>query len=335
MKRRDELIVGFTIVISLAIVAAGAVWLSQTRLGAGGLIQTARFRTVGGLGVGNPVVLRGVRVGRVREIRIAASDWVETELQIYEAVPVPPNPAIVAASASLFGEWQAEIISLDVPPDDPIVLRDLREAQAVGEDAWPGATLPDIGQLTAQGARIATDIATVSSRIQQAFDSQTVLDMQSSIRDFGQIADTLTRFTEQQTVVFGEVSENIKEGSDVVSAAALSLERALARLDSATSEGELDSILVGLQAATGQMRSAVASFVSLMQAAEDNRASFVNALVGADSVMSRLQNMTGTLGLLVGDSTLYREATGAVLEFRALLADIKANPRKYFKFSVF
>ncbi len=335
MKRRDELVVGATIVFALVLVAIGAVWLSETRLAAGGYVQTARFRTVGGLGVGNPVVLRGVRVGRIRQIRIAAEDWVEAEMQIYEDVLLPPEPAVVAASASLFGEWQAEIISMRQPHDDPNVRRSLEEARNVGDGAWPGATLPDIGQLTAQGARIASDIATFSSRIQTAFDESTVRDMQRSIRDFGQIADTLTRFTERQTAVFSEVSDNIKQGSDVVTDAALSLERALARLDSATAAGEMDSILTDLQSATRQMRLAVANFLSLTEAARSNQESFVRVIVGADSVMSRMANMTGTLGMLVGDSALYVEATDAVSELRALIADIKANPRKYFKFSVF
>jgi phospholipid/cholesterol/gamma-HCH transport system substrate-binding protein len=335
MKRRDELIVGFTILTALIVVVAGTVWLSQTQLGGGGFFQSARFRTVGGLGAGNPVVLRGVRVGRVREIRITESEWVETDLQIYEGALIPERPGVIAASASLFGEWQAQIIDLDNPPDDPIVRGELLAAQEDGGDVWPGATLPDIGQLTAQGARIASDIATVSTRIQTAFDSQTVQDMQRSIRDFGQMADTLTRFTEQQTTVFGEVSSNIKQGSDVITTAALALDRAMARLDSATSEGELDSIVGSVQTATQEMREAIGSFMTLMGLAEENQASFVRLLVGADSLMTRMQNMTGTLGLLVGDSALYNEATGAVTELRLLIADIKANPRKYFKFSVF
>jgi phospholipid/cholesterol/gamma-HCH transport system substrate-binding protein len=335
MKRRDELIVGFTILIALAIVVAGAFWLSQTQLRGGGYFLSGRFGTVGGLGAGSPVVLRGVRVGRVRQIRIAESEWVETDLQIYEGAPVPERPAVIAASASLFGEWQAQIIDLNNPPDDPIVRRELFDALAAGGEVWPGATLPDIGQLTAQGARIATDIATVSSRIQTAFDSQTVQDMQRSIRDFGQMADTLTSFTKQQTVVFGEVSSNIREGSDVVAAAVVSLERAMARLDSATADGELDSIFASVQGATQDVREAVGSFLAVVRLAEENQASLVNLLVGADSVMTRMQNMTGTLGLLVGDSTLYNEATTTLAELRALIADVKANPRKYFKFSVF
>jgi phospholipid/cholesterol/gamma-HCH transport system substrate-binding protein len=55
----------------------------------------------------------------------------------------------------------------------------------------------------------------------------------------------------------------------------------------------------------------------------------------ADSLMTRLQAGNGTLGLLASDSSLYYETTKTVVQFRELLADIKANPKKYLKISVF
>ena len=51
--------------------------------------------------------------------------------------------------------------------------------------------------------------------------------------------------------------------------------------------------------------------------------------------MTRIRDKQGTLGLVIGDSTLYVETTRTITQLRALLADIQANPRKYFKFSVF
>jgi hypothetical protein len=39
--------------------------------------------------------------------------------------------------------------------------------------------------------------------------------------------------------------------------------------------------------------------------------------------------------MLSRDSALYNETTETMREFRKLIADIQANPRKYFKFSVF
>jgi len=335
MKRRDDVVVGGTVLAALVAIVAGAIWLSQSQLGQGGDLHVARFRSVGGLGVGDPVVLRGVRVGRVKEIRLGQSNWVEAELQVYEGVALPARPAIIAASASLFGEWQAGIVPLDQPLDDPTVQRDLEAAMREGTDAWPGATLPDIGQLTAQAGRIATDIASVSSRFQTVFDSQAVVDLQQSIRDFGRVSDRLTQFTQQQTEILGDVGANLRQGSDVLADAARSLSASLARVDSATNQGQLVTILNNTQQASEQIGAAATDFRSLVAAARGNQTSLVRIIEGADSVMTRLRDRTGTLGLLVGDTALYLETTRTVAQLRQLLADIQANPRKYFKFSVF
>ena len=335
MKRENEFAVGLVVIAALAVVVGGALWLSGAHLGKTEAVFTARFRTVGGLGVGNPVVLRGVRVGRVEGIRLAPGNWVEADLKIYSGVTLPAKPAVIAASASLFGEWAATLISSDPLPTDPNVRQALVEAQAAGGGKWPGATLPDIGQLTAQASRIATDIATVSARIQTAFDSEAVSDLRRSIRDFGQIADRLARVTNEQADVIGNVGQNLSKGSDVLARAATDLQATLGRVDSATNQGQLATILNNTAATSADLRSASQDFRALMGAANKNQESLVRVLVSADTVLSRIANRSGTLGLMVGDSALYRETTLTMIQLRQLLSDIQANPRKYFTFSVF
>jgi phospholipid/cholesterol/gamma-HCH transport system substrate-binding protein len=335
VKRENEFAVGLVVIAALAVIVVGALWLSGAHLGKTEAVFTARFRTVGGLGVGNPVVLRGVRVGRVEAIRLAPGNWVEADLRIYSGVTPPAKPAVIAASASLFGEWAATLISSDPLPNDPNVREALAEAQAAGGGKWPGATLPDIGQLTAQASRIATDIATVSTRIQTAFDSSAVSDLRRSIHDFGQIADRLARVTNEQADVIGNVGQNLSKGSDVLARAANDLQATLGRVDSATSQGQLATILNNTAATSTDLRSASQDFRALMGAANKNQESLVRVLVSADTVLSRIANRSGTLGLMVGDSALYRETTLTMIQLRQLLSDIQANPRKYFQFSVF
>jgi len=335
MKRENEFAVGVVVIAAFAVVMAGALWLSGAHLGKTEAVYTARFRTVGGLGVGDPVVLRGVRVGRVEAIRLAPGNWVEADLKIYSGVTPPATPAVIAASASLFGEWAATLISRDPPPADPNVRQALTEAQAAGGGKWPGATLPDIGQLTAQASRIATDIAAVANRVQTAFDSEAVNELRRSIRDFGQIADRLARVTNEQADVIGSVGSNLRQGSDVLAKAATSLQGTLGRVDSATNQGQLATILNNSAATSANLRSASQDFHDLMESAHKNQESVVRVLVAADSVMSRIANRSGTLGLLVSDSTLYKETTLTMIQLRQLLSDIQANPRKYFTFSVF
>src|SRR3989441_7399041 len=241
----------------------------------------------------------------------------------------------MAASASLCGEWPATLISSEPPPVDPNIRQALEEAQAVGGGKWPGAPLPDIGQLTAQASRIATDIATVSSRIQSAFDSEAVLELRRSIKDFGQVANRIARVTNEQANVLGSVGQNLQQGSEVLAKAATNLQTTLGRVDSATNQGQLATILNNSAATSTDLRAASQDFRELLDAAHKNQESLVRVLVSADSVMSRIANKTGTLGLLVADSTLYRETTLTMIQLRQLLSDIQANPRKYFTFSVF
>ena len=335
MKRENEFAVGLVVIAALALVVGGALWLSGAHFGKTEETVTARFRTVGGLGVGNPVVLRGVRVGRVEAIRLAPGNWVEADLKIYSGVTLPQKPAVIAASASLFGEWAATLISSDPLPNDPNVRQALVEAQAAGGGKWPGATLPDIGELTAQASRIATDIGTVSTRIQTAFDSSAVTDLRRSIRDFGQIADRLARVTNEQADVIGDVGANLSKSSQALSRAATDLRTTLGRVDTATNQGQLVTILNNTAATSTDLRSASQDFRQLMAAANRNSESLVRVLQNADSVMSRIANRSGTLGLLVSDSALYRETTLTMTQLRQLLSDIQANPRKYFTFSVF
>jgi len=335
MKRENEFAVGVVVIAAFGVVVAGALWLSGAHLGRTEAVYTARFRTVGGLSVGDPVVLRGVRVGRVEAIRLAPGNWVEAALKIYAGVTPPAKPAVVAAPASLFGEWAATLISREPPPSDPNVRQALDEALAGGAGKWPGATLPDIGQLTAQASRIATDIAAVANRVQTAFDTEAVAELRRAIREFGQIADRLATVANEQADVLGSVGTKLRQGSEVLGKAATNLQATLGRVDSATNQGQLLTILNNSAATSANLRSASQDARDLLAAAHRSQESMVRVLVSADSVFSRISNRSGTLGLLVSDSTLYRETTLTMIQLRQLLSDIQANPRKYFTFSVF
>ena len=142
MNQKNELMVGLTVIVAIVVVIAAVLFLGDMRPGGADRIETARFRTVGGLSVGNPVVLRGVRVGRVEAVRLAADDWVETDLRISADAVLPDQPVAIAASASLFGEWLVSVLSSERAPDDPQIQLQLDEARPLPGDIWPGATLP-------------------------------------------------------------------------------------------------------------------------------------------------------------------------------------------------
>ena len=117
--------------------------------------------------------------------------------------------------------------------------------------------------------------------------------------------------------------------------AATSLQNSLGRIDSATNQGQLKVILDNTQSASQSVSAAAQDFRDVAGTLKANQQSLVNVLQSADTIMTRIRDKQGTLGLVIGDSALYVEMTQTLAQTRALLADIQANPRKYFKFSVF
>jgi phospholipid/cholesterol/gamma-HCH transport system substrate-binding protein len=335
VKRSNEFAVGLAVLAALALVIGGAIWLSETDVNQKKATYAARFRTVGGLGVGGPVTLRGVKVGRVEAIKLVENEWVETEFSIDRSVELPRKPAVISASASLFGEWTANIVPLVPLPTDPNLRNALIESDQAGGEAWPGATLPDIGQLTAQASRIAGDVADVTQRIGQAFDSTALRNLQQSVKDLATISGRLVKFAHAQTDRMDRVGQNVVTSADAFTGAAKTFRDAVARLDTATSDNQLKDILNNSRSSSADIRLAAADLRSVMAAARTNQASLVRVLLAADSLMTKLQAGKGTIGMLASDSTLYRETTRTVIQFRELLTDIQANPKKYLKISVF
>ncbi len=328
MKRRREFVVGVTVVAAVLAVTAGALWLSQTSLNRDQVVRSARFREVGGLKPGAPVTLRGVKVGRVTAIRLAADEWVQVDMEFDRSAELPPDPAVVAASSSLFGEWRANILGLAEQQDDRELLATLEQARAAGGEAWPGATLPDIGELTQQASRIAGDVANVTKRLEGVLDTSAVKELKASIQDLSQISRRLSGFARSQTQRLDTVGENISLGSTA-------FVRTVARLDSATAGGIVPEVAGNTRMALADLRKAAADLREVTEAAAQNKVSMVQALQSADSILKRIERGQGTLGMLASDTMLYREATLTFQEARALIADIRNNPKKYLKVSVF
>lgn len=335
MTRRSDLSVGVAVVGAIAVIIAAAIWLGDLSPGGPRTLRTARFRTLGGVGVGDPVLLRGVKVGRVESIRLASDDWVEADLRITAPDDLPPNPVAIAASASLFGEWLISVMDSTRAPTDPDVRRELREARVDAGQVWPGATLPDVGQLTQQASRIASDVAAITNRIEGAVDSAAISDIRASVRDLRRMADQLVAFTQQQTGQLDRVVDNAATSSGQITRASGHLESTLSRLDSSTASGEINALVRDARDAAAELKLATGDLRLVTGTARDQRERLVSILANTDSALARLNNGQGTLGMLSTDTVLYREATRTVVQLRTLLADIQANPRRYFRFSVF
>ena len=335
MRRRNELLVGAAILVAIGAVIAGALFLGEADIGRSSRLQTARFRSIGRLQPGAPVLLRGVRVGTVQAVRLAADNWVEADLRVDRRATYPEDPTVLVISASLFGEWQAQIVSRAQLPDNPIVRANIEEAAQGAGKRWPGTDLPGIGELTLQANRIANDVGLITSRVEGAIDSSVIADLRATVADLRDMAGRLQRFSKDEASTWGRITHRTDVITENLSDASGSLRHSLGRVDTATQQGELADIIGNTREASRNFKDVSADVKDLTAALQRNRETLIRVLQGLDTLMTRIQKGQGTLARLTTDSTLYTETTATLAELRALIADIRVNPRKYFRFSVF
>lgn len=333
-KRSTDFVVGLTIIGAIVIVVGGTLWVKQADLGRNDTTLTARFRDVGGVRVGTPVMVRGVRAGRIEAIELSDSAFVLARLSLDPDVGLPVDPVVLLNESSLFGEWQATITSRDAVGRDLEVSRQLQQTSR-GGDVLPGATLPDIAQLTAVAGRIAGDVASVAERVQVAFDDQAARELRSSVRSFSELSTILAQTVREQSRNLTAVSSDVRGGVQSLMRSAELLKAVAERVDSSTSRGEVRHIVDDATEAARQLRETGRRLLLISEQLGRSQGKLESFIATSDSIARKIHSGEGTLGLMINDPTLFHSADSAMRQMRALLDDVQRNPRRYINLRIF
>lgn len=333
-RRRDDFVVGLTVLVTAVALVAAAMWVGQADTGRRRPRVEARFRDVGNMQIGDALLVRGVRAGQVEAMELERGDWVRVRFTMDPQVPLPPDPVVLLGAASLFGEWQATMLDRSALPGNPELREAIREAS--GErGVVPGATLPDLEQLTAVAGRIASDVAQVTGRARTAFDDSAAGDLRASFHHLNSLTTRLDRAVLVQSRQLDTISGQLQLGLHRANEAAAALQRTLARADSATAGDELRQVVQDSRVAAAQLRASTTELRSLVERLGTSQAHLASLLARADSVAAKLTAGDGSLGRLVNDPALYANSDSLVVELRALVADFRANPKRYMNLRVF
>ena len=335
MKRSNDFAVGLTVLLGTAVIVAATLWVKQADLRNRHERATARFRDVGSVRVGASVVLRGVNAGRVERIELGKDGWVELTMALDPDVTLPADPVVLLNESSLFGEWQATITEEKAIPRDESVSRQIADARRAGSDKLPGATLPDIAQLTAVAGRIAGDVASVAGRVEVAFDDQAARELRASIKNFATLSAALSKTVRVQSSNLDALSADLRLGMNRLAGSAETVQRVAQRIDSSTATGQVRRIVDDVATAAAQLKEASDEVRAMSKQLGRSQTRLESLLATSDSVMTKINSGEGSVGLLVNDPRLYRNSDSLVIELRALIADFKAHPKKYVNLRVF
>ena len=334
MNRGRELLVGLVIIISALTAVVGTLWLKGTNFGRPQTEVDVLLRGVGQLNRGNAVKYLGVGIGRVENITVDGVA-VRVSLLLDQDMVLPPDPAVVLGPESLFGDWQAEIVSriefprfpfYEVPPGE-------------GPNVLGGYALPELSRLSASADLISENLADLTDRLGLAFNDSTATALASAIANLDTISLEIRALVAQQSAVAVIVAavtlHNMDAALAEIEQASVVARRTFERIETILTDAQIDTIVANVRVTSTGIQEIVTSLAESTGgiAATIKRADSTFARL--DRISARIESGEGAIGRLFVDSTLAIRAEDVLAQIDKLLQDLRENPGKYVRLSIF
>ena len=330
MSSGRELLVGLVIVVSGLTAVAGTLWLEGTNFGRPQIEMNVLLRGVGQLNQGNAVKYLGVGIGRVEDITVDGVA-VRVSLLLDQEVVLPRDPAVILGPESLFGDWQAEIVSRVEFPRFPFY--EVPEGES--PNVLGGYALPELSRLSASADLISENLAALTDRLGLAFNDSTAAAFASAIANLDTISLEIRELVAQQSAVASSVTASADAALSEIERASTVARRSFERIESILTDPQIDTIVANVRIAStgiqGIATNLAESTVGISATIERTDSTFARL----DRISDRLESGQGALGRLLADSTLAIRAEDVLAQIDLLLQDLRENPRKYVRLSIF
>lgn len=315
-KVTKEFKIGIIFVIATAILIWGVMYLKGLELFKHRMIIYAVYDRVNGLVPDNNVAISGMKVGQVKDLFFSTKHpgKIVAALYISEDYPIPSNSvARINNSDNLIGGKYVEIVL----GDSKKILKNNDTLNSVIEASIGEELNQQLVPLKVKTERLLGSLDTVATLIQEVLNKETRDNLAASIAHIKDILNNLSHTTYYLDTLVGSQRNHL-----------------------ASIIGNIESISLNLKNNNQKINNILTNFSQLSDSIAKARipstlAQVNKAIVDIDIAINKINNGKGSLGLLMNDDKLYNEVEKAARDLNLLLEDIKANPKKYVKVSVF
>jgi phospholipid/cholesterol/gamma-HCH transport system substrate-binding protein len=298
MKRRDEVTVGILVTVAVVVLILGTLWLARGGLKSGYPLYT-RFAWGQNLKQGQPVLLAGVSVGYVGDVNLRRDGYLDVMLRIDDQYTIPKGSKATVKPVGIFGD-----VAVALTPPQPVPATNY----ATGDTVPPGPSTPDISQIMDRVDSIGQTLSVLTNALRtQVIEAGTLKDIHRTV------ASAATLSVQLQTVV-AQQNRNLTETMAAFRTAA----------------GHLSSVAdsVQIQATLMNLRQTSENAARLSANLDSTNAAIRHTL-------AQVENGNGTIGKFMTDSLLYTDMRRLLIRADSLMADFKANPKKYINLRIF
>lgn len=315
MKYKREIGIGLVFIVALALFIWGFSYLKGFNLFKEQRVLYAVYERVSGLTKANPVSINGLKVGQVSDIYFNPdfSGEIVVEITIETEIPIPKNSVALIYSSDLMG---SKAINLQLSTDSLFVSNGDTLGTKV-EASLKEAVNQQIQPLKAKAEELIMSIDTVVTVIKQIFNEQARENLTSSLASI-----------EQTFANLESASYNLDE---MIAAEKVRLAEIMFNLESITTtirenEDNIENILTNFSSISD----------SLAKAEIPQTFANINKVVGdVAGIIEKINNGEGSIGMLINDEGLYRDLQKSAEQLHLLMEDIRENPKRYVRFSLF
>lgn len=303
MKLSNEVKLGMAIFAAVIVFVGGIIYLRGIDFQKREYTLTILYDNVNGLQEGNPITIAGLAVGKVEELKLIGTA-ISVTVQIQNKVQFPVDSKAYIKSSSLMG---GKLIAI-TPGIESEVLHN--------GDTLTGSYEADLTELTSTLAPISSNVLGILERVNTTFDEKTRRNIQNILADVNRSSSELERIIRDEGKRLDFAIGNFAAFSSNLSRFAVNLDSiALSqRTNLDTSMATIRIVTYNLQQASENLRSTTQSL---------------------DVVLGKIQKGHGTLGKLVHEEKLYNDIDSLASNLNLLVKDLRENPGKYVKVSVF
>lgn len=300
MQYSNELKVGAAIVIAVFVAFAGIRFFQDVPLFGSSYTLYAEFDNANGLVSGNPVRMKGVKVGSVERVRLnPETQKVRVKMKLERGPQIPKGSQATVAGISALGGVHVSI--LPGPKENPQLASGTTLAAPESSSA--------ISQLKSRAPALAGKADSVLTGANVTIASLNRL-LQSPNSDLRRTLRSLREMSGDLSDITGGEKKNL---------------RRLIR--------NLEGISSDLKAFTGENSDSLDLAVRRLNSALDrlnkSLASFQNTSAKLDQIATKLNQGEGTAGRLINDPSLYMKLDSAAARTNRLLLDFQEDPSRY------
>ncbi len=315
MFKRKEVRVALFFILGLFMVYWGINFLKGKNIFSSQTILYAEYDNVAGLQEANPIMLNGFKIGQISSIEFVEGGRgrLLVKMLITEDIDIPENSV-------------AKIISSDLLGSKAMVLY-LGNSSNLAEsgDYLKGELEKDLKE------EVSMQILPLKNKAEEllgSFDSVLVI---------------------LQTIFNENTRDNLSRSFESIKNTIASLEHASYNLDTLMSSQRyrLSNIFANVESITANLREnndQIKQIFQNLNSISDSlvRSNFKSTINNANqslekfnSVMTKIDQGQGSLGMLVNNDTLYYNLENASKELEMLMEDLRMNPGRYLHFSIF